>query len=82
VVITRQGQVVWDSAACHAPSGAESGSVQLMQGVPEIATIAWDRGAGTPTCAGSIPPAATGTFDAVALADGRSSPVRTFTLSS
>jgi hypothetical protein len=77
IVVTRAGQVLWDSAACR-PRGQEPASaVQLAPGVPQMAAISWNRGAGTPGCAGSLP---AGTLDAVAMADGRTSPVRTFTV--
>ncbi len=81
VMVTSHSHVVWDSAACDwrglAPG---SGPVRFTAGVPRVATIAWNRQAGTAGCAGSVPAAATGTFDVVATADGESSPVRTFTL--
>jgi len=79
VVVTRQGRVVWDSAACK-PSGAAM--VRFTLGVPQVLSIAWNRQAKSPSgCAGTLPAGAWGTFDAVALTDGRSSPVRSFTLS-
>ncbi len=79
VVVTRQGRVVWDSAACK-PSGAAA--VRFTLGVPQVLSIAWNRQAKSPSgCAGTLPAGAWGTFDAVALADGQSSPVRSFTLS-
>jgi hypothetical protein len=81
VVVTRAGQVIWDSAACKARASAAAKPVRLAPGVPEVAVIAWDRQASPPGCAGSLPAGASGTFDAVAMADGRSSAVRAFTLS-
>ena len=79
VVVTRQGRVVWDSAACK-PSGAAA--VRFTLGVPQVLSIAWNRQAKSPSgCAGTLPAGASGTFDAVALTDGQSSPVRSFTLS-
>ena len=81
VVVTRAGQVIWDSAACKARASAAAKPVRLAPGVPQVAVIAWDRQAGPPGCAGSLPAGASGTFNAVALADGRSSAVRAFTLS-
>jgi hypothetical protein len=79
VVVTRQGRVVWDSAACK-PSGAAA--VRFTLGVPQMLSIAWNRQAKSPAgCAGTLPAGASGTFDAVALTDGQSSPVRSFTLS-
>jgi hypothetical protein len=79
VVVTRQGRVVWDSAACK-PSGAAA--VRFTLGVPQVLSIAWNRRARSPSgCAGTLPAGASGTFDAVALSDGQSSSVRSFTLS-
>ena len=79
VVVTRGGRVVWDSAACKL-SGATTARFTL--GVPQVLSIAWDRQAKSPSgCAGTLPAGASGTFDAVALTDGQSSPVRSFTLS-
>lgn len=78
VVVTRQGQVVWDSVACGTPAGP---TVQFQLGVPQVLTVKWNRKAGGPSgCAGSLPVNASGTFHAVAMAAGRSSPVRTFKL--
>jgi hypothetical protein len=78
VVVTRHGQVVWDSSACR-PAAAKP--VQFQLGVPQLLTVSWDRRATGPSgCAGSLPAGATGTFDAVAQTAGRSSHVRTFTL--
>ena len=81
VMVTKQGQVTWDSAACRTQPPAAPERVRLAQGVPQVVTVSWNRRASTPGCAGSVPAGATGTFDAVALADGRSSPVRQFKLS-
>jgi len=79
VVATRHGRVVWDSAACRLSAGVP---VRFARGVPQALTITWNRRAGRPSgCAGSLPAGAWGTFDAVALADGQSSPVRSFKLS-
>jgi hypothetical protein len=79
VVVTRQGRVVWDSAACKLPGDA---AVRFTLGVPQVLSIAWNRQAKSPSgCAGALPTGAWGTFDAVALTDGQSSPVRSFTLS-
>jgi hypothetical protein len=80
VVVTRAGQVVWDSAACPSASPAPAGPATFQPGVPQQAVLTWNRAASTPGCAGSVPTGATGPFDAVALADGRSSPVRAFSL--
>jgi hypothetical protein len=79
VVVTKQGRVVWDSAACKLPGAA---AVRFTLGVPQVLSIAWNRQAKSPSgCAGTLPAGASGTFDAVALTDGQSSPVRSFTLS-
>jgi len=79
VVVTEHGRVVWDSAACKLPGAA---SVRFTLGVPQVLSIAWNRKAASPSgCAGTLPAGASGTFDAVALTDGQSSPVRSFTLS-
>ncbi len=78
VIVTRHGQVVWDSSACR-PAAAKP--VQFQLGVPQLLTISWDRQATGPSgCAGSLPAGATGTFDAVAQTAGQSSHVRIFTL--
>jgi hypothetical protein len=79
VVVTRHGRVVWDSAACRPPSAAP---VTFKLGVPQVLAISWNRKAAKPAgCAGTLPPGSTGTFDAVAMTAGQSSPVRPFTLS-
>jgi hypothetical protein len=78
VVVTRQGQVVWDSSACK-PAAAKP--VQFQLGVPQLLTVSWNRQATSPSgCAGSLPAGATGTFDAVAQTAGQSSHVRAFKL--
>jgi hypothetical protein len=78
VVVTRKGQVVWDSATCGAAIGKP---VQFQLGVPQVLTVSWNRKAASPAgCAGSLSPGAWGTFDAVAMTAGRSSAVRTFQL--
>ena len=78
VVVTRHGQVVWDSSACKA---AADKPVQFQLGVPQLLTISWNRQSTGPSgCAGSLPIGATGTFDAVAQTAGQSSQVRTFKL--
>jgi hypothetical protein len=79
VVVTRNGRVVWDSAACKPPAAA---AARFTLGVPQVLSIAWNRQAKSPSgCACTLPAGAWGTFDAVALTDGQSSPVRSFTLS-
>ena len=78
VVVTYQGRVEWDSAAC-APAAAKT--VRFERGVPQELTISWNRAATTPSgCGGSLPRGAYGTFQAVATTAGQSSPVRTFKL--
>ena len=78
VVVTRHGQVVWDSSACKAAVGKP---VQFQLGVPQLLTVWWNRQAASPSgCAGSLSPGATGTFAAVAMTAGQSSEVRTFRL--
>ncbi|MGH3207146.1 MAG: hypothetical protein ACRDNO_05245 [Trebonia sp.] len=78
VVVTRLGQVVWDSSTCK-PAAAKP--VQFQLGVPQLLTVSWNRQATGPSgCAGSLPAGATGTFDAVAQTAGQSSHVSTFTL--
>jgi hypothetical protein len=81
VVVTQHGQVLWDSAACPAGTPAAS-PVSFTQGVPQVAALSWNRAASTPGCAGSAPAGSSAGVDAVALADGRTSAVRTFTLAS
>ena len=79
VVVTRRGRVVWDSAACKLSAASPA---RFTLGVPQVLTITWNRRAARPPgCAGSLPAGAWGTFDAVALTDGQSSPVRSFKLS-
>ena len=78
VIVTRHGQVVWDSAACEP---APASPVQFQTGVPQLLTITWNRTAARPAgCAGSLPAGAWGTFQAVAMGPGQDSSVRTFTL--
>lgn len=77
IAVTWQGQVIWDSAACQGPAAT---TVNFAQGVPQVATVTWNRQAADPACAGSAPAAANGTFQAVAMADGRSTPVLSFKL--
>jgi hypothetical protein len=79
VVVTKSGRVVWDSAACKPRAAAP---VRFTLGVPQVLSIAWNRRASAPAgCAGTLPAGPWGTFDAVAMTDGQSSPVRSFTLS-
>ena len=78
VVVTRDGQVVWDSAACKPPAAQP---VRFTPGVPQVLTMTWNRKAAGPAgCAGSLPARASGTLDAVALEGSQSSAVRTFKL--
>jgi hypothetical protein len=79
VVVTRRGRVVWDSAGCKPAAAAP---VRFTLGVPQVLSVSWNRQAKEPSgCAGTLSAGASGTFDAVALTDGQSSPVRSFTLS-
>jgi hypothetical protein len=79
VLVTRRGQVVWDSAACKAThQGARA--VHLTPGVPQVVTLSWDRKASAQSCAGALPSGQQGTFQVVAQADGHASPVRSFQL--
>ena len=80
VVVVRRGQVLWDSSGCLASAPAAR-PVRFMQGVPQVAVLSWNRKARTSGCAGSVPAGTWGRVDAVALADGKSSRVRSFTLS-
>jgi hypothetical protein len=78
VVVTWRGHVVWDSAACQASA---ANPVRFTLGVPHVVTMAWSRGtAERAGCAGSLPAGASGTFEAVAMSVGQSSPVHTFSL--
>lgn len=80
VVVTRHGQVVWDSAACKL-TGATPTDFRL--GVPQELALTWNRKAARPVgCAGSLPAGTSGTLDAVAMTAGQSSPVRTFRVTS
>jgi hypothetical protein len=42
--------------------------------------LSWNRKAASPACAGTLPAGATGPLAAVAMADGKSSPVHWVTL--
>lgn len=78
VIVTRHGQVMWDSATCASPA---AGTAWFERGVPRMLTITWNRGTTRSAgCAGSLSPNAWGTFEAVAMAHGQTSPVRSFTL--
>lgn len=81
VVVTRHGQVVWNSAACK-PGPARK--VRFTLGVPQVLALSWNpKAAGPAGCAGSLAAGASGTFDAVAMRGGpagQSSPVTTFKL--
>ena len=79
VVVTWRGHVVWDSGACKSSAAKP---VRFTLGVPQELTMIWNPKAAQPAgCAGSLPAGAAGTLDAVAMSDGQSSPVRSFTLS-
>ena len=78
VIVAKNGQVVWDSAGCKPPAAK---TVRFQRGVPQLLTISWNRHATSPSgCAGSLPAGASGTFQAVAMITGQTSPVRTFAL--
>lgn len=78
IVVTRHGQVVWDSVACGASAAKPA---RFTLGVPQVLTMTWNpRAAGPAGCAGSLPAGASGTLDAVAMSHGQSSPVHTFKL--
>ena len=78
VIVTKNGQVVWDSAGCKPPAAK---TVRFQRGIPQLLTISWNRHATSPSgCAGSLPAGASGTFQAVAMITGQTSPVRTFAL--
>ena len=79
VLVTRRGNVVWDSAACKAThQGART--VHLTPGVPQVVTLSWNRKASAQSCTGALPSGQRGTFQVIAQADGHASPVRTFQL--
>jgi len=78
VIVTRNGEVVWDSTECKPLT---TKTVRFQRGVPQLLTVSWNRRATSPSgCAGSLPAGAWGTFQAVAMITGQTSPVRTFTL--
>ena len=79
VLVTRSGKVVWDSRACP-PARQGARTVRLAPGVPQEVAVSWNRAASGRSCAGTPPPSGSGTFEAVAQADGHSSPVRSFKL--
>jgi hypothetical protein len=82
VMVTSQGHIVWDSAACGSQGPVPAaGLLRFMPGVPRVATVPWDRYGDTAGCAGPTGAGASGSLDVVAMADGQSSPVRTFSLS-
>lgn len=76
IMVTQHGKKVWDSAAC--PGAGEGARVTtLTPGVPQGVTVTWNpRAHGR--CAGTLPPGGSGTFEAMATADGHFSPVRPF----
>jgi hypothetical protein len=80
VIVTRHGQVVWDSATCR-PASPSAAQVRFELGVPQLLTVSWNRAAAGPAgCAGSLPAGASGTFEAVAMSAGQDSSIRAFTL--
>jgi hypothetical protein len=84
VVVTHDGQVVWDSAACteSGHAAAQADAVRFSEGVPQEVTLSWDRASSSQGCAGSLTRGESGTFDAVAMADGIASKVHSFKLQS
>jgi len=84
VVVVWHGHVLWDSAQCplsppkHGAAATEP--VRFTPGVPQVTDLSWNREARSPGCAGSVPAGASGRVNAVVLAAGKSSPVRSFTL--
>jgi hypothetical protein len=79
VVVTRQGHVAWDSAACKV-NAAAAPSASFAEGVPQEVALTWNRKAASLGCSGSLVPGEWGTFQAVAMADGHSTAVRSFKL--
>jgi len=78
IVVTKHGRVVWDSDACKPPAAPRA---RFTLGVPQVLTMPWNRRAASPSgCGGSLPADAGGTFDAVAMTVGQTSPVRSFKL--
>jgi hypothetical protein len=76
VIVTRGGHVVWDSAACR-PAPARPARFTL--GVPQVLALTWNPRAGRPSgCGGALTAGESGTFDAVAMSHGQTSPVRAF----
>ena len=76
VIVTRKGHVVWDSATCR-PALAKLARFKL--GVPQVLTLTWNPKAIRPSgCGGSLTAGESGTFDAVVMSHGQSSPVRAF----
>ncbi len=79
VVVTRNGRVVWDSDCVQAP-GRPLGEVHPGR-APGALDYLEPPGQGARRVRGRAAGRRRGTFDAVALTDGQSSPVRSFTLS-
>ncbi len=76
VIVTRNGHVVWDSAACR-PAPARPARFRL--GVPQVLALTWNpKATRPPGCGGSLTANESGAFDAVAMSHGQSSPVRAF----
>jgi len=58
VIVTRNGEVVWDSTECKPPT---TKTVRFQRGVPQLLTVSWNRRATSPSgCAGSLPAGAWG----------------------
>lgn len=76
VIVTSDGHLVWNSAACDPPA---ANPARFTLGVPQLLTVTWNRKAASPAgCAGSLPAGFAGTLRAVAMSHGQSSPVRAF----
>lgn len=76
ILVTQHGKKVWDSAACPG-AGAGAQVTTLTPGVPQGVTLTWNPKAHG-RCAGTLSPGGSGTFEAMATADGHFSPVRSF----
>jgi len=76
VIVTRDGHVMWDSAACR-PAPAKP--TRFTPGVPQVLTLTWNPKAARPSgCGGALTAGEWGTFDAVAMSNGQASQVRAF----
>ena len=81
VIVTRDGHPMWDSAACR-PGPAKR--TRFMLGVPQVLTLTWNPRAARPSgcggALGALKAGEWGTFDAVAMSNGKASPVRVFSI--